>query len=137
MKIDSGSVKLKGKDITTHKPRKIIEDSVGHVPEDRHRDGAVLEMTVAENIALQTYYKAPLSKYGFLDYNKINAKARELMEEFDVRGAGEQIPFKSLSGGNQQKLLLRVRSIVIRTCLLLLNQHVGLMSVPLNISTSV
>lgn len=106
MKIDSGSVKLKGKDITTHKPRKIIEDSVGHVPEDRHRDGAVLEMTVAENIALQTYYKAPLSKYGFLDYNKINAKARELMEEFDVRGAGEQIPFKSLSGGNQQKAVI-------------------------------
>ena len=41
-----------------------------------------------------------------MDYNKINAKARELMEEFDVRGAGEQIPFKSLSGGNQQKAVI-------------------------------
>ena len=49
----------------------------------------VLEMTVAENIALQTYYKEPNSKNGILNYNVINAKARELMKEFDVRGAGE------------------------------------------------
>lgn len=106
MKIDEGEVILKGKNITNQRPRKITEQSVGHVPEDRHRDGLVLQMSVAENMALQTYYKAPLSKYGFLDYNKINTKARELMEEFDVRGAGELIPAASLSGGNQQKAII-------------------------------
>lgn len=63
-------------------------------------------MTVAENIALQTYYKPPMSKYGFLDYNKINSHARELMEEFDVRGAGEWVSASSLSGGNQQKAII-------------------------------
>ena len=105
-KVDSGSIKLPNKDITNKRPRKITEQSVGHVPEDRHRDGLVLEMTVAENIALQTYYKPPMSKYGFLDYNKINSHARELMEEFDVRGAGEWVSASSLSGGNQQKAII-------------------------------
>ena len=65
-------------------PRQITELSVGHVPEDRHRDGLILEMMISENIALQTYYKEPNSKNGILNYNVINAKARELMEEFDV-----------------------------------------------------
>ncbi len=105
-KVDSGSIKLHNKDTTNQRPRKITEQSVGHVPEDRHRDGLVLEMTVAENIALQTYYKPPMSKYGFLDYNKINSHARELMEEFDVRGAGEWVSASSLSGGNQQKAII-------------------------------
>jgi ABC-type uncharacterized transport system ATPase subunit len=75
IKVESGSIKIRQKEITNHRPRKITEESVGHVPEDRHRDGLVLEMTVAENIALQTYYKAPMSNYGFLDYNKINSHA--------------------------------------------------------------
>lgn len=105
-KVDSGSIKLRNKDITNQRPRKITEQSVGHVPEDRHRDGLVLEMTVAENIALQTYYKPPMSKYGFLDYNQINSHARKLMEEFDVRGAGEWVSAASLSGGNQQKAII-------------------------------
>lgn len=105
-KVDSGSIKLHNKDITNQHPRKITEQSVGHVPEDRHRDGLVLEMTVAENIALQTYYKPPMSKYGFLDYNQINSHARKLMEEFDVRGAGEWVSAASLSGGNQQKAII-------------------------------
>ena len=105
-KVDSGSIKLHNKDITNQRPRKITEQSVGHVPEDRHRDGLVLEMTVAENIALQTYYKPPMSKYGFLDYNQINSHARKLMEEFDVRGAGEWVSAASLSGGNQQKAII-------------------------------
>ncbi len=106
MKVESGSIMIRQKEITNHRPRKITEESVGHVPEDRHRDGLVLEMTVAENIALQTYYKAPMSKYGFLDYNKINSHARELMQEFDVRGAGEWVSAASLSGGNQQKAII-------------------------------
>lgn len=106
MKVDSGTVKLHGKDITNQRPRKITEQSVGHVPEDRHRDGLVLEMTVAENIALQTYYRPPMSKYGFLDYTKINSRARDLMTEFDVRGAGEWVSAASLSGGNQQKAII-------------------------------
>ncbi|GFH39886.1 ABC transporter ATP-binding protein [Pseudolactococcus insecticola] len=102
----TGSIKLKDKEITNHKPRQITEMSVAHVPEDRHRDGLVLQLSVAENMALQTYYKAPMSHLGFLDYKAINQKARELMAEFDVRGASELVPASALSGGNQQKAII-------------------------------
>ncbi|CQR25446.1 ABC transporter ATPase [Streptococcus varani] len=105
-KVKSGKITIKGEDVSHYSPRKITELSVGHVPEDRHRDGMILQMTVAENFALQTYYKEPISKNGILNYAKINERARQLMEEFDVRGAGELIPGKSLSGGNQQKAVI-------------------------------
>lgn len=105
-KVKSGKITIKGEDVSHYSPRKITELSVGHVPEDRHRDGMILQMTVAENFALQTYYKEPISKNGILNYAKINERARQLMEEFDVRGAGELIPSKSLSGGNQQKAVI-------------------------------
>ncbi|HFI0429538.1 TPA: ABC transporter ATP-binding protein [Streptococcus suis] len=105
-KVKSGSITIKGEEIVGKTPRKITEMQVSHVPEDRHRDGLVLQMSVAENIALQTYYKEPNSKNGILNYNKINEKARQLMEEFDVRGASELVPAKALSGGNQQKAII-------------------------------
>ncbi|HEM6088731.1 TPA: ABC transporter ATP-binding protein [Streptococcus suis] len=105
-KVKSGSITIKGKEIVGKTPRKITEMQVSHVPEDRHRDGLVLQMSVAENIALQTYYKEPNSKNGILNYTKINEKARQLMEEFDVRGASELVPAKALSGGNQQKAII-------------------------------
>ncbi|HEL9633980.1 TPA: ABC transporter ATP-binding protein [Streptococcus suis] len=105
-KVKSGSITIKGEEVVGKTPRKITEMQVSHVPEDRHRDGLVLQMSVAENIALQTYYKEPNSKNGILNYNKINEKARQLMEEFDVRGASELVPSKALSGGNQQKAII-------------------------------
>ena len=105
-KVKSGDITIKGESIIHKTTRQITEMSVGHIPEDRHRDGMVLEMTVAENIALQTYYKEPNSKNGILNYSVINAKARELMKEFDVRGAGELIAGGDLSGGNQQKAVI-------------------------------
>lgn len=105
-KVKSGSITIKGEEVVGKTPRKITEMQVSHVPEDRHRDGLVLQMSVAENIALQTYYKEPNSKNGILNYNIINEKARQLMEEFDVRGASELVPSKALSGGNQQKAII-------------------------------
>lgn len=105
-KVKSGSIVIKGQEVTKYSSRQITELSVGHVPEDRHRDGLVLPMTLAENIALQTYYKEPLSQKGILNYPKINEYARKLMEEFDVRGANELVPAKGFSGGNQQKAII-------------------------------
>lgn len=105
-KVKSGSITIKGQDVTHLTTRKITELSVGHVPEDRHRDGLVLEMTLAENMALQTYYKEPMSKNGILNFNNINEHARKLMKEFDVRGANELVPAKGFSGGNQQKAII-------------------------------
>ena len=105
-KIESGSVELKGQSIVGLHPRQITEMSVGHVPEDRHRDGLVLEMMISENIALQTYYKEPLSKKGILNYTNIVGYAKQLMQEFDVRAASEIVPASALSGGNQQKAII-------------------------------
>ncbi len=105
-KVESGTVEINGVDMTNKRPRTITENSTGHVPEDRHKYGLVLPLTVAENMAIQTYYKEPISKHGFLNYSVINSHARQLIEEFDVRTPSETIPAGSLSGGNQQKAII-------------------------------
>ncbi|WP_339215558.1 ABC transporter ATP-binding protein [Solibacillus sp. FSL W8-0372] len=106
-KIKSGKVTLNGKDITGLKPREITETGLGHIPQDRHKHGLVLDFPIGHNIALQTYYKAPISKGFIMDYRKINEKARQVIEEFDVRtGQGEMTPARALSGGNQQKAII-------------------------------
>src|SRR5690606_31414977 len=106
-KIKSGKVTLGGKDITGLKPREITETGVGHIPQDRHKHGLVLDFPIGHNIALQTYYKSPISKGVIMDYKKINEKARKIIEEYDVRtGHGEMTPARALSGGNQQKAII-------------------------------
>ena len=105
-KVESGHIYLGGDEITNLRPRKITEAGVGHVPEDRHKYGLILEMTVAENIALQTYYQEPMSQMGVLNYGEINDHARDLIKEFDVRTVSEVVPAKALSGGNQQKAII-------------------------------
>ena len=106
-KIKSGKIMLNGKDITGLKPRQITETGIGHIPQDRHKHGLILDFPIGHNIALQTYYQAPISKKGVMNYKKINEKARQVIEEFDVRtGQGEMTPARALSGGNQQKAII-------------------------------
>jgi len=105
-KASSGEITIKNQSIIGKQPRQITEMKVSHVPEDRHRDGLVLAMSISENIALQTYYKEPLSKNGILNYGNIYSYARKLMDEFDVRAANEYVPASALSGGNQQKAII-------------------------------
>ncbi|KAF1293533.1 heme ABC transporter ATP-binding protein [Enterococcus sp. CU9D] len=105
-KVESGRITIDGDDVTNRRPRYITEKGVGHVPEDRHKFGLILEMSLAENIALQTYYQVPMSNHGILNYGEINEHARELIEEFDVRTTNELVPAKALSGGNQQKAII-------------------------------
>jgi len=106
-KIKSGNVKLNGKDITNMKPRKITEEGVGHIPQDRHKHGLVLDFPIGHNIVLQTYYQSPIAKGFVMDYKKVSEKARQVIEEYDVRtGNGEMTPARALSGGNQQKAII-------------------------------
>lgn len=106
-KVKSGTVKLNGKDITNMKPRKITEEGIGHIPQDRHKHGLVLDFPIGHNIALQTYYQSPISKGFVMDYKKVSEKARQIIDEFDVRtGNGEMTPARALSGGNQQKAII-------------------------------
>ncbi|MGZ4106785.1 MAG: ABC transporter ATP-binding protein, partial [Tumebacillaceae bacterium] len=102
-KIKSGEIKLNGKAIQNRKPRDIVESGVGHIPEDRHKRGLVLDYSIGENMVLQTYYKSPFAKRGVMRYNAIYEYARKLIKQFDVRTPSEYTPARALSGGNQQK----------------------------------
>ena len=102
-KVKSGTIKLNGKEIQNKTPRKITESGVGHIPEDRHKHGLVLDYSIGENMVLQTYYKSPFAKRGRLRYNAIYEYARKLIQQFDVRTPSEHTPARALSGGNQQK----------------------------------
>nr|WP_283809163.1 ABC transporter ATP-binding protein [Tumebacillus amylolyticus] len=102
-KSKSGSILLNGKPMQNKKPRQIVESGVGHIPEDRHKHGLVLDYSIGENMVLQTYYKSPFAKRGVLRYNAIYEYARKLIRQFDVRTPSEFTPARALSGGNQQK----------------------------------
>ncbi|MGD6816105.1 ABC transporter ATP-binding protein [Metabacillus sp. 84] len=105
-KIDSGSILLNGKNIARQNPRKIAESGVGHIPQDRHKHGLVLDFAIGENMVLQTYYQKPYSKTGVLQYKEIYNKAEQLIQEFDVRTPSSSTPARALSGGNQQKAII-------------------------------
>ena len=105
-KVKSGTVRINGKAVTGLKPRKVTEAGVGHIPQDRHKHGLVLDFPIGHNIALQTYYTSPISKNGFIDYTKINDKAKQIIADFDVRTQGPHELARSLSGGNQQKAII-------------------------------
>jgi general nucleoside transport system ATP-binding protein len=104
--IESGTIMLKGKDITNLPSRKVTELGVGHIPEDRHKFGLVLDYTIGENMVLQTYYRKPYSKIGLLNYKEIYKKANEIISEYDVRTPSEYTLARALSGGNQQKAII-------------------------------
>lgn len=105
-KVESGTITLEGKEIQNQPPRVITETGLGHIPEDRHKYGLILPMTIYENMALQTYYQEPFSKNGFLNKEAMQEKARHLIEEYDVRTQSENSTAESLSGGNQQKAII-------------------------------
>lgn len=103
----SGSIKLLGNSIEQLSIRKRTEAGIGHIPEDRHKHGLVLEYSVEDNVALQTYYKEPLSKYGILNRKAIRDLSEKLIERFDIRsGKGSETITRSMSGGNQQKAII-------------------------------
>lgn len=105
-KVKSGKVYLNGADITGKRPRKITESGVGHIPQDRHKHGLILDFPIGHNIALQTYYKDPNTKNGLMNYATISNKANEIIKKYDVRTQGAHEPARALSGGNQQKAII-------------------------------
>jgi general nucleoside transport system ATP-binding protein len=101
-----GAVAVGGRDMTTASAHQFLQEGVGHIPEDRHRRGLVLDMSLAENLVLHDYAKPPYAKRGFLNPKKIVESARGLLQEFDVRGGSATTPASALSGGNQQKVVI-------------------------------
>jgi len=105
--IEGGNVSIGGRTFEGHfTPRTMIDAGVGHIPEDRHRRGLVLEFNLAENLALHDYDKPPDSKRGWLFPKALVQRAARLIKEFDVRGGGPLTAASALSGGNQQKVVV-------------------------------
>ena len=104
--VDSGEILIEGKSITRASPREVSDMGVAHVPEDRMRDGLIGAMTVAENFILDTYHREPYSKGGRLNAKAIEERATIAVKDYDVRTPGIDTFAGSLSGGNQQKVVV-------------------------------
>jgi ABC-type uncharacterized transport system ATPase subunit len=102
----AGQVRILDADLTSASPRQVLEQGVAHVPEDRQRDGLVLSFPVADNLILNTYYMSPFAHRGTLDQEAILATAEQRAREYDVRTPSTLTPVSSLSGGNQQKVIV-------------------------------
>jgi general nucleoside transport system ATP-binding protein len=105
-KAQSGRILVAGKEVTSAAARECLDAGVGHIPEDRQIRGLVLDFSLAENLALHDYRHEPDSRWGWLFPRRMVARAKKLLMEFDVRGGGPQTLAASLSGGNQQKVVV-------------------------------
>ncbi len=106
-RIESGTVTVGGRGFQGRlTPRMMVEAGIGHIPEDRHRHGLVLDFSLAENLALHDYDKPPDSKHGWLYPARLVQRAVRLIKEFDIRGGGPMTLARALSGGNQQKVVV-------------------------------
>ena len=105
-KPSSGRVLVGGRDVTHDNANEILDAGFGHIPEDRQRRGLVLDFTLAENLALHDYDRPPASRFGWLYPKRLIERARGLLREYDVRGGGPATLAASLSGGNQQKVVV-------------------------------
>ena len=104
-KAEKGKVSLKGEDITNKNPRNIIDLGMNQIPEDRQKRGLVLEYSIKDNLILENLDK-DFSKNGILDFKKIEENANNLIEKFDIRPNDINEKAGSLSGGNQQKVII-------------------------------
>jgi general nucleoside transport system ATP-binding protein len=101
---NGGTITLDGRDVTAAGAREHFDAGLGHIPEDRRRRGLVLEFSLAENLALHDYRAA--GRRGLLSPRGMARRARRLLEEYDVRAAGPDAPAATLSGGDQQKVVI-------------------------------
>jgi simple sugar transport system ATP-binding protein len=101
-----GSIRLEGTDITKADANHVLDAGVGHVPEDRQRDGLIADFSIADNMVLDTYDKPPFAR-GFVRNDRaVREAAAERARDFDVRTPSVLLPVSTLSGGNQQKVIV-------------------------------
>jgi ABC-type uncharacterized transport system ATPase subunit len=107
MRADKGHVEFCGKDVTNSNARQIKQLGIAHIPEDRHKRGLLLESDLRENAILGVHNQAPVTTAGgFLNNSYIERRTTEIIQRFDVRPPNPDLAARSLSGGNQQKLII-------------------------------
>jgi ABC-type uncharacterized transport system ATPase subunit len=102
----TGEIRIMGKPVHHTSPRHILERDVAHIPEDRQKHGLILSFPIHDNLMLCTYYKPPFARGISLQEKTIFNNAQKLVEQFDVRTPSIFVPASSLSGGNQQKVIV-------------------------------
>lgn len=103
--VQSGMIQITGQNVNHASPRQITELGVAHVPEDRQRDGLVLSFPIKDNLILNTYYNT-FARGIVIDEEKVNEVSAQLVKDFDVRTPSIEAAAKTLSGGNQQKVIV-------------------------------
>jgi simple sugar transport system ATP-binding protein len=104
--VSSGKIRMEGTDITHFSPRDVMLSRISSIPEDRQRRGLVLEYTVAQNMVLGIHNQRPYARRGILQDEAITVRAEKLIDKFDVRPPEATYLAGSLSGGNQQKVII-------------------------------
>ena len=117
----AGEVQLAGTNVTNFAPRRIIEAGTAHVPEDRHKHGLVLSFPIRDNLVLCTYYQSPFAHRIEMDWPVIAEEATQLVKMYDVHTPSINTSVGSLSGGNQQKVIV-ARELARPVKLLIVNQ---------------
>lgn len=106
VKPQSGEMYIAGKRVNTFSPGVMVHTGIGRIPEDRHRDGTIGGMTIAENLITETVRDRANHRWGFLKLSSIRLRAEQSIADFDVRCTGPDAPVRFLSGGNMQKVVL-------------------------------
>ena len=102
----AGTVTVDGKDVTGASPRDVQDAGVGCIAEDRHRRGLVLDFSLSENVFLREYRRKGNTRFGLLSPRRMAERAGPMLKDFDVRGGDSDTRAASLSGGNQQKVVI-------------------------------
>ena len=104
--VRAGSITVDNEDLTGMTTKQILRSAIGYIPEDRSHDGVIREFSVAENLVLDMYDRPPFGNAFRLDPAAISASARERVDQFDIRTSSPDSAVSTLSGGNQQKVVV-------------------------------
>jgi simple sugar transport system ATP-binding protein len=104
--VAAGTVELAGRDATGASPKRLFRSGVAHVPEDRQADGLVGSFPVRDNLVLNTFDRPPYARGVIIDRSAVEKNAERLVRDFDIRAASVNAPVSTLSGGNQQKVIV-------------------------------
>jgi general nucleoside transport system ATP-binding protein len=104
--VTSGSIRLGGADLTNASPRHMLRAGVANIPEDRQVDGLVLSMPIADNLVLDMYDQEPYARLGARKLSVVRSEGERKLKEFDIRATSVDTPVGTLSGGNQQKVVV-------------------------------
>jgi simple sugar transport system ATP-binding protein len=104
--LDQGDIHFRGQDISHTRTAERLLAGIEHIPENRQTEGLVLNMSVADNLMLDTFESAPYAQHGLRQFQVVAAEAQLVTRQFDIRPANPSVETKTLSGGNQQKVVV-------------------------------